>query len=581
MSRQYSNRPFIPPRRRVSLQMCDFVTYPPSQTNDTTSDNSSWQLTDPLSCMHQQAAASSASTTTTPLPTQNDFSYFQYPPHRQTFESSSHPINREIINNNNINNNNNNNNNNNQHVHHVNESQQPCHFQYVQQPIEEQQTARPLLPLNVVTAAAATTASAPHHRHYRLESPSAASFTRHPPWFDDEREDNNGTMHRPSRNNNHTKRQRSSAISTSTSQSSQSYHHPERKRSRHEGINDENERMNHRSQENVLQPQPQPQLQQQQPIQQQYQSSSHHHYQPYTNHRHVQSQPTPIPRTSYIDNVSPLSRSFDQRTQAMQRNRIEHVHEINNTNTHYGLHHRPIQPPLPPPSLQSRNIYHPPDHRQLVLETPPVALPRRQPIPPLRSSYTQPLNHHHHHHHQRSGIAFEPVPQRGPLFHRTSMTTHLHQRPSTSFLTDLLHRVIDAHAASYSDNHAHYHHHHHPPPASIDLIAYAWMSPGHDIFSLPAAFSIQFGDFFDLTIPDETPVVGLTDSELERLPTIIYTKSCTNIEADDKCAVCLSEYASGEKLKRLRCKHFFHSECIDPWLKTSTRCPICRGEQTN
>ena len=68
-------------------------------------------------------------------------------------------------------------------------------------------------------------------------------------------------------------------------------------------------------------------------------------------------------------------------------------------------------------------------------------------------------------------------------------------------------------------------------------------------------------------MPDETPVVGLTDSELERLPTVIYTKSCTNIQADDKCAVCLSEYISGEKLKHLRCKHFFHSECIDPWLK--------------
>ncbi len=54
-------------------------------------------------------------------------------------------------------------------------------------------------------------------------------------------------------------------------------------------------------------------------------------------------------------------------------------------------------------------------------------------------------------------------------------------------------RVIDAHASSYSDNHVHYQHHHHPPSASIDLIAYAWMSPGHDIFSLPAAFSIQFG----------------------------------------------------------------------------------------
>jgi hypothetical protein len=51
-------------------------------------------------------------------------------------------------------------------------------------------------------------------------------------------------------------------------------------------------------------------------------------------------------------------------------------------------------------------------------------------------------------------------------------------------------RVIDAHAASYSDNHVHFHH---PPPASIDLIAYAWMSPNHDLLSLPTAFSIQFG----------------------------------------------------------------------------------------
>ncbi len=141
-----------------------------------------------------------------------------------------------------------------------------------------------------------------------------------------------------------------------------------------------------------------------------------------------------MPRTSYIDNVPSLSRSFDQRSQAMQRNRIEHAHEINNTNAHYGLHHRTIQPP---PPTQPRNIYHPSDHRQFILESPPVTLPRRQPIPPPRSSYIQQQNHNHHHH-QRTGIAFEPVPQRGPLFHRTSMTTHLHPRPSTSFLTDLL-----------------------------------------------------------------------------------------------------------------------------------------------
>ena len=120
-------------------------------------------------------------------------------------------------------------------------------------------------------AAAAATASAPHHRHYRLESPSAASFARHPPWFDDEREETNGTASRTSRNSNqHTKRQRSSAVSTPTSQSSQPYHHHERKRSRQETDHSGSELSNPTSVENVSQP-----------AQQQYRPSSHHHYQPY------------------------------------------------------------------------------------------------------------------------------------------------------------------------------------------------------------------------------------------------------------------------------------------------------------
>ena len=132
MSRQYSNRPFVPPRRRVPLQMCDFVSYPTSQTNDTSSDSSSWQLTDPLSCIHQQPTPS----TTLPLPTQNDFSYFQYPPHRQTLESSLLSSNRQT-------------NNDHQYVNHLNESHPPCHYHYLQSNEEDQ--TRPLLPLNVVT----------------------------------------------------------------------------------------------------------------------------------------------------------------------------------------------------------------------------------------------------------------------------------------------------------------------------------------------------------------------------------------------------------------------------------------------
>lgn len=31
--------------------------------------------------------------------------------------------------------------------------------------------------------------------------------------------------------------------------------------------------------------------------------------------------------------------------------------------------------------------------------------------------------------------------------------------------------------------------------------------------------------------------------------------------------MCLSEYNNGEEVKRLRCRHIFHGDCIDPWLK--------------
>jgi hypothetical protein len=103
------------------------------------------------------------------------------------------------------------------------------------------------------------------------------------------------------------------------------------------------------------------------------------------------------------------------------------------------------------------------------------------------------------------------------------------------------------------------------------------VSPGQEIFSLPSTFSVRnsdpnrtisisFQNFFDLILPEETPIVGLTNHELDRIPIIIYTTKTS----EDKCAICLNEYIIGDKVKYLKCKHYFHSECIDPWLKVKT-----------
>ncbi|CAH1790296.1 unnamed protein product [Owenia fusiformis] len=44
----------------------------------------------------------------------------------------------------------------------------------------------------------------------------------------------------------------------------------------------------------------------------------------------------------------------------------------------------------------------------------------------------------------------------------------------------------------------------------------------------------------------------------------------------DKCTICLSELEEDEDVRRLPCMHLFHCECVDQWLMTNQKCPICR-----
>ncbi len=42
------------------------------------------------------------------------------------------------------------------------------------------------------------------------------------------------------------------------------------------------------------------------------------------------------------------------------------------------------------------------------------------------------------------------------------------------------------------------------------------------------------------------------------------------------CPVCQDDFAAGESACKLSCKHFFHKECLEPWLKDHNTCPTCR-----
>ncbi|XP_056154714.1 E3 ubiquitin-protein ligase RNF115 [Lampris incognitus] len=61
---------------------------------------------------------------------------------------------------------------------------------------------------------------------------------------------------------------------------------------------------------------------------------------------------------------------------------------------------------------------------------------------------------------------------------------------------------------------------------------------------------------------------------ISSLPTV----SVSQEQADHRleCPVCREEYSLGESVRQLPCLHYFHSDCIVPWLELHDTCPVCR-----
>ncbi|KAF9677075.1 hypothetical protein SADUNF_Sadunf08G0069800 [Salix dunnii] len=45
---------------------------------------------------------------------------------------------------------------------------------------------------------------------------------------------------------------------------------------------------------------------------------------------------------------------------------------------------------------------------------------------------------------------------------------------------------------------------------------------------------------------------------------------------DGECAICLEEWESGAVVREMPCKHRFHGNCVEKWLKIHGNCPVCR-----
>ncbi|XP_073059914.1 uncharacterized protein [Primulina eburnea] len=94
--------------------------------------------------------------------------------------------------------------------------------------------------------------------------------------------------------------------------------------------------------------------------------------------------------------------------------------------------------------------------------------------------------------------------------------------------------------------------------------------------------ALEYDTLFGQLVENENALKGsppAAKSVVENLPSVVYTKEV--VEENSclvSCAVCMDEFAVGEKLTRMPCFHLYHGECILPWLHNRNTCPVCRYE---
>jgi len=112
---------------------------------------------------------------------------------------------------------------------------------------------------------------------------------------------------------------------------------------------------------------------------------------------------------------------------------------------------------------------------------------------------------------------------------------------------------------------------------------------GFVVSSLPTLFSllsrglspdniIQISSFEHPDLYEQLsnlPNVPTPAKNKDQLP-VKEVKSNEEIEKGTVCSICLCDYEKGNWIKTLPCTHYFHVECIDKWLGSNNKCPICK-----
>lgn len=87
--------------------------------------------------------------------------------------------------------------------------------------------------------------------------------------------------------------------------------------------------------------------------------------------------------------------------------------------------------------------------------------------------------------------------------------------------------------------------------------------------------TITYAELNNMNYDNSNNISGSSNSDI----TIRRTSSRNNITDDNNkrnCSICLAPYEVGDNVRTIPCLHYFHHQCIDPWLKSNSSCPVCK-----
>ncbi|KAF8769582.1 hypothetical protein HU200_006173 [Digitaria exilis] len=114
-----------------------------------------------------------------------------------------------------------------------------------------------------------------------------------------------------------------------------------------------------------------------------------------------------------------------------------------------------------------------------------------------------------------------------------------------------------------------------PPRVTSQVVQPSWMVMFPVVDATVAdGTDTNFLEVFAGQVGEAVRQLPASRAAVEGLQEVVLSEE----EASHGCAVCKDAIVAGLRVTRLPCKHYFHTDCIGPWLSIRNTCPVCRFE---